>query len=355
MPEYCGHDAALAPGARYLDSMTMTARLPVADRPYDRTADPARCWPREPLSAEAKGEAGGFVSAEESCWVRLGDRQSVWNDARTRLRDLVGVRLGLRTSSLPDARVDGALLRLLHGDAAAAPELALATLPALPFTDPAWQRVIGALVVGETNFFRQRSWFTQLEEHVLKPLVAAGKATRRLRVWSAGCASGEEPYSVAIALHRLIEDPGDWDIRIVGTDASLDLLAAAGRASYRAWSLRELDPDARNRFFTAAGEGRFALAPALRAMVSFAPFNLTDGAPVHAEVLRGGVDLVLCRNVLMYLTADEQPAVSRRLAGYVAPAGWLAVAPLEANTEWFHGLTPVNVPSAIFFRREGAP
>jgi len=264
------------------------------------------------------------------------------------LRELFSQRFGLRASALPDARVDAALAHLAAGE--------LAALPSLADASPPWQRLVDALVVGETNFFRQRPWFARLEEFVLAPLIAArqGSALRRLRIWSAGCASGEEPYSVALAVRRLLRGLGEWDVRIVGTDVSAAFLEAARRATYRPWALREVDPELRERAFRPAGGGRFELDPAIRAMVSFAPHNLAAGAPLPIPLARGDVDLAICRNVLMYLTPECGRIVASGITAALAPGGWVAVAPLEANSEWFPELRVVNVPSAIFFQRGGS-
>lgn len=271
--------------------------------------------------------------------------RAIRGDLRPRLRDLVGERLGLRASALPDSRIDVALGRL---------ESDLTTLSTLPTTAPAWQTVIDALVVGETNFFRQRAWFAQLEEHALAALIAArGRGgRRRLRIWSAGCATGEEPYGIALVVRRLLRGLGHWDVRIVGTDVNVASLDAARLGRYRAWSLRELEPEMRTYTFTPVEGGRFELDRAVRAAVTFATLNLAEDEPLPAPLVRGDVDLVICRNVLMYLTPDAQRIATSRLAGALGPDGWLAVAPIEANPEWFPQLHVVNVPSAIFFRRE---
>lgn len=265
-----------------------------------------------------------------------------------RLRERVAERFGLRDSALSDQRVDAALALLGAAQ--------LDALPSLPDGAPAWQHALDQLVVGETNFFRQRPWFARLEEVVLAPLIADRMRTgcRRLRIWSAGCATGEEPYSLALVLRRLLQGLGEWDVRIVGTDVSSAFLAAARRAVYRPWALREVDPELRARAFHSVDRGCFELAPAMRANVSFAVHNLAADVPLPPALALGDVDLAVCRNVLMYLEPEQQRAVARRLARTLAPGGWLAVAPIEANREWFPELTLVNAPSAIFFHREEA-
>lgn len=258
-------------------------------------------------------------------------------DARARLRELTTGRLGLAPSALVDTRIDTALGRLAERG------FALETLATLAFTTPAWQAVIEAVTIGETNFFRQPAWFAQLERQILRPLLER-REPKRLRIWSAGCATGEEAYSLAILVSRLAREADGWDIGITATDINLAFLAEARAATYREWALREVDEPTRAEHFRTLESGRFELRAATRDRVSFEPVNLCGDRPLPA-----GVDLIVCRNLLMYLAPERQPAIAQRLVGSLAPGGWLATAPAEASAEWFLPLTPVNVPSAIFF------
>jgi chemotaxis protein methyltransferase CheR len=273
---------------------------------------------------------------------------------RERLRQLATERLGLAATSLQDVRVDAALESIASGTHT--PGESLEALTALTCDEPAWQSIIGALVVGETSFFRQMPWFLQLQRYAIEPLVDAARDTgsRRLRIWSAACATGEEAYTIAIVLDRLLQRTAGWDIRILGTDINAGFIAAARRARYRAWSLRELDDETRTRYFNEVEPGRFELAAKIRDMVTFETLNLVDGQPDGGPDV-SGADLIVCRNLLMYMSAQNQQTVAGRLAANLAPGGWLAVAPVEAEAEWFRMLARVSVPSAIFFRREPRP
>lgn len=265
-------------------------------------------------------------------------------DPKTRLRELAEARLGLAPSAMVDARIEDALARLPDGAAS------LDALASLAVDAPLWQTVIAALTIRETNFFRHPAWFAQLEEHILRPLIERrnGVGPKRLRVWSAGCATGEETYSLAIMIARLLRRSEGWGISITGTDLSAAVLAEARRGIYREWSLREVDAATRVQHFRKL-ESQFELLPETRAMVSFEPLNLVADEPWNDPRLLD-VDLIVCRNVLMYLAPERQRAVAQRLISSLAPDGWLATAPAEATAAWFRPLTPFNVPSAVFFR-----
>lgn len=104
------------------------------------------------------------------------------------------------------------------------------------------EALVHDLLIGETHFFRNRPQFEALEKHILPEIISRRRAARRLRIWSAGCATGEEPYSLAILLHRLLPDLADWNILILATDINRQALQQAQRGVYGPWSFREV-PD----------------------------------------------------------------------------------------------------------------
>jgi chemotaxis protein methyltransferase CheR len=260
-----------------------------------------------------------------------------------RLSEIVKERFGIKTESLQPSRVDGAVSRAVSV-LQVSPDAAVDWLATAASDDALWQDLIELLLVRETSFFRHNAWFASLEEEVLTPLIATKRAgAKRLNVWSAGCATGEEPYSIAIALDQLLRGE-DWEVRIIGTDVNERALASARIGRYRAWALREVDAALRARYFTEVEPDVFEIAKSIREKVSFYAVNLVDTPGI------ANIDLLVCRNVLIYLTPDHQTALARRLAECLAFNGWLAVAPVEANSEWFPGLRPLRLPSAIFFQ-----
>ena len=194
-------------------------------------------------------------------------------------------------------------------------------------------------VVGETYFHRHPEQLDGLVRHAL----AAAPADRPLLIWSAGCATGEEPYTVAM----LLLEAGRQRVadRILATDVSVRALAAAREGLYGEWSLRRLGPPQRERHFERAGR-RLAVSAAVRQRVEFRAHNLVrDAAP------GSGFDVILCRNVLIYFTPERALEVLERLAGALAPGGWLLLGPVEAPLAAPLGLAQVEVPGASLLRK----
>lgn len=174
------------------------------------------------------------------------------------------------------------------------------------------------LTVPETYFFRHTEQYRALAEVALPERMRVEGASKRLRILSAGCASGEEAYSLAILVREAV-DPS-WDVSILAVDLNPAMLAKARSGRYSAWSLRETPPDICRRWFTRDGRD-FMLDASVRDAVRFEARNL---AQEDAELWQpGAYDVVFFRNVLMYFTPDTQHAVIARLARSLKPGGYL--------------------------------
>jgi chemotaxis protein methyltransferase CheR len=173
------------------------------------------------------------------------------------------------------------------------------------------------LTVGETYFFRNKEQFRALAEAVL-PQRLRRQPRRKLRLLSAGCASGEEAYSMAIVARETLDPACEVMIRAV--DINLAALEKARRARYSSWALRETSPDIQRRWFREAGR-ELVLAEELTAAVAFDNANLASDDP---ELWRAGTyDAIFCRNVLMYFAPEQMRAVIARIAQSLAPGGFL--------------------------------
>jgi chemotaxis protein methyltransferase CheR len=200
----------------------------------------------------------------------------------------------------------------------------------------ALEALVEHVVVGETAFWRHPEQLAAIGR-------IAARASGPLSIWSAGCATGEEPYSVAIALLEAGR-AGRGD-RILATDVSERALAAARAGLYGVRALRKLPPELAARWLEGVSERRVTEAP--RRLVGFAHHNLVAAAPAPG----GPFDLVLCRNVLIYFDARTATAVIRRLAEALAPAGTLVLGPVEAALGEQAGLTAVDEGGARLLRR----
>lgn len=208
------------------------------------------------------------------------------------------------------------------------------------------------LTVGETYFFRGRPSFDVLESRVLPELVRARRGVdQRLRIWSAGCCTGEEAYSLAILLSRVIPDLENWHVTIRATDINRHFLRKAERGIYGPWSFRDAPPWLRDFYFQPRGEGLYEVVSSVRRLVGFAPLNLA--ADVYPSLLNdtNAMDLILCRNVLMYFAPEYMAAVVQKLHHCLVEGGWLVVGPNEVSQTLFAQFEAVCHPEATLYRR----
>lgn len=174
------------------------------------------------------------------------------------------------------------------------------------------------LTVGETYFFRNSEQFRALGELVLPERMQAAPR-KTLRILSAGCASGEEPYSVAILLRETVFDPA-WDITVRAVDINPAALDKAARARYSAWALRETPADVQRKWFRAAGRDQL-LDESIRTGVLFEERNLAADDPVLWQPQ--SFDVIFCRNMIMYFAAEAARALLARIARSLRPGGYL--------------------------------
>ncbi|HET6631686.1 MAG TPA: protein-glutamate O-methyltransferase CheR [Rhodanobacteraceae bacterium] len=268
-----------------------------------------------------------------------------------RVASLLADRTGLQVSAEPAGdleRVLGLIAPALGLDNAGACATALLERP---WTRRHLELLVRHLTVGETYFFRDPRVFEHLERQVLPRLLQACRGQLRpLRVWSAGCCSGEEAYSLAMLLDRLWPEAGAEAVQILATDINPRFLSIARRGVYREWSLRATPAPLRERYFTLRRDGRLELQPRIRERVQFRALNLA-AATWPAPVRDGGtMDLILCRNVLMYFAAPQARQVVAHLRRALAPDGWLVTSAAEASSRLFGALHPAGSDAPGFYR-----
>src|SRR5882757_3801204 len=188
-------------------------------------------------------------------------------------------------------------------------------------SDPEEVRAVAEqLTVGETYFFRYADHIRAFTEAVLPDRIRAQDRRRQLRILSAGCASGEEAYSLAIVIREALSDLASWSITIQGIDVNPSVVKKASRGRYTTWSLRETTGDLRTKYFSASGRD-FQLDETVRSMVTFQERNLVEDAPSFWRP--DAFDVVFCRNVTMYFTPEAAQSVVKRIATSLTPGGFL--------------------------------
>lgn len=270
------------------------------------------------------------------------------NPAYEAVAKLLGERTGLFFSPgrLTDAMagIDRAMSRA--GIADVSQYLRRLARDELPLDD-----LVGELTVGETYFFRDPAHFELIRQEVLPGIRARRGADHSLRAWSAGCASGEEAYSLAI----LLEEEGmAGRAHILATDISRPALGRARDGLYGPWSLRNTEENRTERYFHRRAD-RFQLAERFRQRVTFEYLNLAlDTYPSFATGT-WGMDLIFCRNVFIYFDRETIRKVARRLLGCLVEGGWLITGPSDPALSDDAPYETVVTPAGVFYRRSARP
>lgn len=219
-----------------------------------------------------------------------------------------------------------------------------------PLTKREIDVLIKHLTIGETFFFRDNCVFQALKDTILPELIRTrSQSGKRMAFWSAACCTGEEPYSIAILIDQMIPTWEEWNIRVVATDLNEEFLKKAGHGIYTNWSFRNVPQWIKKRYFTCCGDNSFELSPRVRKMVRFSQLNLVTKDFLQAF---SGMDVIFCRNVLMYFSEELREQIIDHFMQVLTEGGWLVLSPSEVPLMRHPGLTPVQFPGAILFRKE---
>lgn len=211
----------------------------------------------------------------------------------------------------------------------------LAARLARPGENALAQQVVEALLNNETSFFRDRAMFDQLATQVLPELARRRQKTRKLAIWSVGCSTGQETYSLAMVFAEQRVRWRDWSIDILGTDVARSVIEAAGEGNFSQFQIqRGLGVAQMVAFFDETRTG-WRAGEALRGMVRFVSHNVLDGAPEPRRF-----DLILCRNVLLYFDRATRKRAFDRLAAALAPDGSLMLGVGETTIGHTETLAP---------------
>jgi len=203
-----------------------------------------------------------------------------------------------------------------------------------------------AITTNLTSFFRENHHFEYVREQILAPMVADPRAARRLRIWCAGCSSGEEPYSLAMTLHETLQDVGRWDIKILATDLDSEVLGKGQRGMYAPDRVRDMSQARMSRFFretTYNDQPTYQVVPELRKLITFKQLNLMNPFP-----MKGPLNAIFCRNVVIYFDKDTQRDLFARMARLQLPR---AVLFLGHSESLFKVSTEYSLIGKTIYRR----
>src|SRR5690554_501951 len=208
--------------------------------------------------------------------------------------------------------------------------------------------VIDAMTTNETLWFRDNHPFRILQEKLL-PEFAERKTTQPLRIWSAACSTGQEPYSVGMIIEEFRRSrPGKLrDVKITATDISKSVLEVARRGEYEMIAIgRGLSPERQQQFFTPSPKGGWQIRPELKAMVDFKELNLLE------RYMLGKFDIVMCRNVLIYFSAELKLDILTRIHATLNPGGYLILGASESLNGLPHLYEMVQCHPGIIYKKK---
>jgi chemotaxis protein methyltransferase CheR len=214
--------------------------------------------------------------------------------------------------------------------------------------------LLNRIATNETHFFREPKQFEFLGNHIITAWQSQGhgaNGTRRIRVWSAACSTGEEPYSIAMLLWECFAPGSGWDFQILATDLSTRVLAAAGAAVWPIAKASEIPDEYLKKYMlkgTGEQNGNMKAGAELRSTIRFQRLNLNE----EHYPIDGNFDLIFCRNVLIYFDAQSRAGAITRLIDHLAPNGYLFV----GHAESLHSVTDrVRFVLPTIYRNDGQP
>ena len=215
--------------------------------------------------------------------------------------------------------------------------------------------LIAVLTIGETFFFRHHEAFDALRDVVLPDLIRRNQGIRKLRIWSAGCSIGAEPYSISILLKReLASLLAGWEVTIVATDINREFLERARAGKYEDWAFRSVPDEIKQSCFSRAGSA-WTIDPRYKESISFQYHNLVkDPCPSLRNHL-DGFDLIVCRNVTIYFSQETVRNLVQELYFSLVDDGWLLVGHSEPNVDVYRSFRAVNLDGAVLYQKTAKP
>lgn len=225
-----------------------------------------------------------------------------------------------------------------------------------------WKELLLLLTIGETYFFRDKGQFNLLKNTLLPEIIAKKIKTSALhkdkkpclRIWSAGCSSGEEPYSLAILVKELIPDLSQWNISILGTDINSESIAKAEQGIYDSWSFRQVNPQLQLQYFHQR-KMRWQVDEQIRKMVKFRCMNLfKEPFPSQMYDIQN-MDIIMCRNVFIYFNSQAIATIIEKFYHTLTTGGYLISGHTELHGQNLGQLQPKTFPESVVYHRNDLP
>ncbi len=217
-----------------------------------------------------------------------------------------------------------------------------------PYQQDEFQEMFNRITINETSFFRNEPQLDVFEREVLPKLLEARRATKRLRLWSSACSTGEEPYTLAIQLHRSLGVRlTDWRIEILGTDISEKVVTAAQEGRFTSYSMRTVAPHVLSRYFK-QDNGLYVIDPTIKSMVNFEILNLKDSL---AAKRFGTWDVIFCRNVMIYFDDPMKLHCVKLFHSQLADDGTLFIGHSETLRGVAVPFEPMPQPQAFAYKK----
>lgn len=213
-----------------------------------------------------------------------------------------------------------------------------------------WEKLVSLLANNESYFFRDSGQFSLLKYRLIPELIKRNSAKRSLRVWSAGCSTGEEPYSLAILIDQLLFGTEQWKVTIIGTDLDGEALEHARRGVYEKWSFRSMPPDLQKHYFQQRKDS-WELDPRVQRTVTFRSGNLLRDTFPCSILGISDMDLILCRNVFIYFDRDAITEVLHKMSNTLSEGGYLVTGHAELHDQKLHGLQARSYPESVVYQR----
>ena len=265
-----------------------------------------------------------------------------------RLRKIVYERSGIHFPDnkkyVLDSRLGHRLIELEMDDY----DQYIAFLTMGPYQSDEFQEMFNKITINETSFYRNEPQLGVFEGQVLPEMIEKRQSSKRLRIWSAACSSGEEPFTLAILVHRTLGVRlGDWHVEILGTDISEKALGTATSGRYSEYAMRSTPQLIKQRYFKKDGQSH-VLDDTIRSMVNFEVHNLKD----RLAAKRHGIwDVIFCRNVLIYFDDEMKQSVAKMFHGQLADDGDLFIGHSETLRNLDTHFVPRPIPQGFCYQK----